>query len=155
MGKWQMICEIGTEQWHSEKWCVLRLLPSPPTACTGWENMACLTCSAKQTNVFALHVGFFYSAQLSHLLNSACVCSHSEGCNTETAAKETACAEKPVPSEWLLTSWVFKHSTWEHVQMQISHSTVSSVVRSLRGNNYILDRYCPGGMCRRSCALIL
>lgn len=36
--QWQMICKIETEQWHCE-WRGLRLLPSPPTACAGWERI--------------------------------------------------------------------------------------------------------------------
>lgn len=127
--QWQMICKIETEQWHCE-WRGLRLLPSPPTACAGWENMVCLGYSAKQKNVFMLH-GFFYSAQLSHLLSSVCVCSCRGWFNTEAAGKETAQAGKPKPSVWLLHTRVFKHSAWEH--MPISHTTVSSVFIILWG----------------------
>lgn len=98
--------------------------------------------------------GFFYSAQLSHLFSSVCVCSCREWFNTETAGKEAAQAGKPEPSEWLLHTRVSKHSAWEHVQMQVLHTTVGSVFRILWGNNYMLGRCSPSGMRGRSQTLI-
>lgn len=119
--QWQMICKIETEQWHCE-WRGLRLLPSPPTACAGWENMVREFWLALQNRkMSSCCMAFFYSAQLSHLFSSVCVFSCREWFNTETASKETAQAEKPKPQSGSSTPEFLSRGSGTRADADLAH----------------------------------
>lgn len=111
------------------------------------ERIWCI-CLAVENRKMSLCCKLSYSAQLLHLLNSACVCSYQRCCNTETAVKETACAGKPVLLEWILTSWAFKCDASEHAYADLTKHR-NLVVRRLWGNDCNLGRECSGRISRK------